>query len=106
MRVIHPAAQLRTGIARADGCAPPGTGSMMKTAELSLSETEPGERRMNSTTAGDQRMSLERQVVLGHLLPRYQAATDWQDTVRTQHVLPSAITGGRRQIGRSVVTPL
>lgn len=106
MRVIHPVAQLRKGIARADGCAPPCTGSMMTTVELSVSETGRGERRMNSATAENQRISLERQVVLGHLLPRYQAATDWQDSVRVQRALPCATTGGRQQIGRSVVTRL
>ena len=34
------------------------------------------------------------QVVFGHLLPHYQAAQEWQDTVRAQRVLQTVVAGG------------
>src|SRR4051812_20412196 len=41
----------------------------------------------------NQRTSLEQQVMVGHLLPRYQPAQDWQDTVWAQRVLQTVVTG-------------
>ena len=45
--------------------------------------------RRGRRTIQDQRTSLEQQIVLGHLLPHYQAAQAWQDTVRAQRLLQS-----------------
>jgi hypothetical protein len=50
--------------------------------------------RRGRRTIQDQRTSLEQQVVLGHLLPHYQAALGWQDTVRTQRLLQSVSADG------------
>ena len=42
----------------------------------------------------NQGTALEQQVVFGHLLPHYQAAQEWQHTVRAQRVLQTVVTGG------------
>jgi hypothetical protein len=41
----------------------------------------------------NQGTSLGQQVVFGHLLPHYQAAQEWQDTVRAQRVLQTVVAG-------------
>ena len=48
--------------------------------------------RRGRRTIQDHRTSLEQQILLGHLLPHYQAAQAWQDTVRTQRLLQSVVT--------------
>jgi hypothetical protein len=59
---------------------------------------DPGERGMYDDRGRwyprrtfHQRTSLEQQVMVGHLLPRYQPALEWQDTVWAQRVLPSVV---------------
>ena len=43
------------------------------------------------------------QVVLGHLLPSYQAALDWQETVRHQHLFQDSTATIHWQVRRGVV---
>lgn len=60
-------------------------------------------RRWDRRTTHDQRTVLEDQVVLGHLLPHYQAAQEWQDTVRAQRFLQRV---GSAQQGKPAVVSL
>src|SRR5690349_953978 len=63
---------------------------MMPATNESVGRQRPGEQPMSNggrdwqRKALYQQATLERQVVLGHLLPQYQAAADWQDMVRAQ----------------------
>ncbi len=45
--------------------------------------------------AKGQQPLLPDQVVLGHLLPHYQAASDWQDVVRVQRLLACHVSEGQ-----------
>jgi hypothetical protein len=57
-----------------------------------------------SSAAGKQgQSSLPDQIVLGHLLPHYQAALEWQETVRHHCTLQSDAPSAHRQSGPSAV---
>jgi hypothetical protein len=49
--------------------------------------------RWHPRKTSNQRTSLEQQVMVGHLLPRYQPALEWQDTMWSQRVLQTVVTG-------------
>jgi hypothetical protein len=67
----------------------------MQATNESVGNHRPGERAMSNggndwqRNALHQQLTLERQVVLGHLLPQAQAAADWQDMVRAQRLVDS-----------------
>jgi hypothetical protein len=64
------------------------------------------DRRNWSTAAMGRQALVADQVVLGHLLPRYQAAQDWQQTVQAELALQGSVSGGKRSIQIGIVSLL
>jgi lipopolysaccharide biosynthesis regulator YciM len=64
------------------------------------------DRRNWSTAAMGRQTPVADQVVLGHLLPRYQAAQDWQQTVQAALALQGSVSGGKRSIQIGILTLL
>ena len=64
------------------------------------------ERGTWSTAATGRQTPKADQVVLGHLLPRYQAAQDWQQTVQAELALQGCVSGGKRSIQIGIVSLL
>jgi hypothetical protein len=60
----------------------------------------------SATAAKGGQPFLPDQVVLGHLLPHYQAAQVWQDTVWQQHRLQDNAPPTKRQVGQGMVARL
>ncbi len=56
--------------------------------------------------AKGQQPLLPDQVVLGHLLPHYQAARDWQDVVRVQRHLAGHVSEGQARGTLGIVSLL
>jgi hypothetical protein len=62
------------------------------------------QHRWTSAAATRRQAALPDQVVLGHLLPHYQAAVEWQDTVRHERARWGDAPMAKRQGGSGVVT--
>jgi hypothetical protein len=59
-----------------------------------------------NATATGWRTPVADQVVLGHLLPHYQAAREWQDTVRAQRIVEGGLADGKPSRVQSLVSLL
>jgi hypothetical protein len=64
------------------------------------------ERGNWSSAATGRQTPVADQVVLGHLLPRYQAAQDWHETVRAEFALQGSGMGSKRSMRIGIVTLL